>query len=265
LQAIIHLSLGYIISILALYRQNTDKLTRCGTHVKEVALLKLYFHDTPNPRKVALFLEETTTPYEVVGVDIWAAAQHQPAYRAINPNGKVPAIVDGDVTMFDSNAILLFLAERSGQFLGAPDERPQLLSWLMFTASGLGPFSGQAYHFLHVHKDSAYAANRYAREVERHFTVLDTRLSATPWLAGRAYTIADMAAWGWVDFAVRNRLVFGDGDAARWPHLQRWLDAINARPAADRARRAGERLTVKTTFDEETARALFPQNFAERL
>lgn len=228
-------------------------------------MLKLYFHDTPNPRKVALFLEETGTPYEVVGVDIWAGAQHEPAYRAINPNGKVPAIVDGDVAMFDSSAILLYLAEKSGQFLGAPAERPLLLSWLMFTASGLGPFSGQAFHFANVHRDSAYATNRYLREVERHFSVLDKRLAASPWLAGRSYTIADMAAWGWVDFAERNKFVFGDDGPARWPNLKRWLDSVNARPAAERARNAGEKLVVKTAFDDETMRALFPQHYAERL
>lgn len=228
-------------------------------------MLKLYFHDTPNPRKVALFLEETGTPYEVVGVDIWAGAQHEPAYRVINPNGKVPAIVDGEVTMFDSNAILLYLAEKSGQFLGAPAERAQLLSWLMFTASGLGPYSGQAFHFANVHKDSAYATNRYLREVERHFSVLDKRLAATPWLAGESYSIADMAAWGWADFAEHNKFVFGENGPARWPNLKRWLDTIDARPATERARKAGEKLAVKTTFDEETMRALFPQNYAERL
>ena len=228
-------------------------------------MLKLYFHDTPNPRKVALLLEETGIPFEAVGVDIWAGAQHEAAYRAVNPNGKVPAIADGDVTLFDSNAILLYLAEKSGQLLGAPGERPQLLSWLMFTASGLGPFSGQAFHFTNIHKDSAYATHRYLREVERHFSVLDARLAAAPWLAGQSYSIADIAAWGWVDFAERNMFVFGKDGPARWPNLKRWLDAINARPAVARARKVGEGLALKTTFDEETMHALFPQNYAERL
>lgn len=228
-------------------------------------MLKLYYHNTPNPTKVALFLEETNTPYEVVGLDIWAGTQHTEAYRAINPNGKVPAIVDGGVAMFDSNAILLYLAEKAGKFLGDVKARPQLLSWLMFTASGLGPFSGQAFHFLNVHIDSAYATNRYVREVERHFSVLDKRLAASQWLAGPDYTIADMAAWGWVDFAARNGFVFGADGPSRWPDLKRWLDAINAHPAAERARNAGKNLTVKTEFDEETVRALFPQNFNERM
>lgn len=228
-------------------------------------MLKLYYHNTPNPTKVAMFLEETGTPYDVVGVDIWAGAQHTPEFRAINPNGKVPAIIDGDVAMFDSNAILLHLAEVQGQFLGQPKHRPQLLSWLMFVASGLGPYTGQAFHFANVHTESPYATNRYFREVERHFTVLDKRLGGSAWLAGPDYTIADMAAWGWLEFAERNGFVFGADGPARWPNLKRWLDAINARPAAARARNAGTELRIKTAFDEETVRALFPQNFTDRM
>lgn len=228
-------------------------------------MLKLYYHNTPNPTKVALLLEEIAMPYEVVGLDIWTGAQHSADYRAINPNGKVPAIVDGDVVMFDSNAILFYLAEKAGQFLGEAKDRPQLLSWLMFTATGLGPFAGQAFHFVHVHKDSPYSTNRYLREVERHLSVLDKQLGRSAWLVGASYSIADMAAWAWVDFCERNGFVFGADGAARWPHLKRWLDAINARPAASRARNAGANLKVKTEFDEETVRALFPQNFAERL
>ena len=228
-------------------------------------MLKLYFHNTPNSAKVALFLEEAAVPYEVVGVDIWAGDQHGRTYRAINPNGKVPAIVDGGVTMFDSNAILLYLADKTGQFLGKPEERSQLLSWLMFTASGLGPFSGQAFHFSNIHTDSSYATNRYLREVERHFSVLDKHLGGREWLAGGSYSIADIAAWGWVDFAERNKFVLEAGGPSRWPNLKRWLDAINAHPAAERARTAGSGLVLKSEFDEQTMRALFPQNYAEKL
>ena len=228
-------------------------------------MLKFYYHNSPNPAKVALFLEESGTPYEVVGVDIWAGAQHDSAYRAINPNGKVPAIDDDGVILFDSAAILLYLAEKQDRFLGTPAERPQLLSWLMFVASGIGPFAGQAFHFLNVHKDSPYATNRYTREIERQFSVLNKRLSESEWLAGSSYTIVDMAAWGWLDLAERNQFIFGEDGPARWPHIKRWLDAINARPAAERARHAGDRLSMKTEFDEETVRALFPQNFTEAM
>lgn len=228
-------------------------------------MLKLFYHNTPNPTKVALLLEELAHPYEVVATDIWDGAQHTPEFRRINPNGKVPAIIDGDVVIFDSTAILLWLADRAEQFNGDDRSRPQMLSWLMFVASGLGPFCGQAFHFLNIHTVSAYATNRYARELERHFSVLDKHLTLTPWLAGSDYTIADMAAWGWVDFAVRNGLVYGEDGGHRWPALTRWCATINARPAADRARHAGDHLSVKQAFDEDTMRALFPQNYAEAL
>jgi GST-like protein len=117
-------------------------------------VIKLYYHHTPNPAKVALMLEETSLPYEVVGIDMFKGEQHGAAYRAINPNGKVPAIADGAVTLFDSNAILLHLAEKTGKFLGAAADRPHVLSWLMFTATGIGPYTGQAYHFSRVHTDT---------------------------------------------------------------------------------------------------------------
>ena len=116
-------------------------------------MIRFYFHPTPNPAKVALFLEEAGLPYEVIPVDTSKGEQHTPAFRAINPNGKVPAIVDTDgpggkdVRVFDSTAILLYLAEKTGQLLGKPEDRSELLSWLLFIGSGLGPFSGQSVHF----------------------------------------------------------------------------------------------------------------------
>src|SRR5690242_16455808 len=108
------------------------------------AMLKFYFNGSPNPTKVALFLEEAEIPYEPIAIDTRKGDQFAPDFLAINPNGKVPAIVDGDVTMFDSNAILLYLAEKTGKFLPPASQRPQLLSWLMFAATGIGPYSGQA-------------------------------------------------------------------------------------------------------------------------
>jgi GST-like protein len=230
-------------------------------------MIKLYFHRTPNPMKVALALEELGLPYEIVPIDMFKGEQHQPAYRALNPNGKLPAIADDDgVVVFDSNAILLYLAEKSGRLGGADGDRPALLSWLLFAATGLGPFSGQAVHFTLIHTDSAYATHRYLREVERHLTVLDARLARSLYLAGETYTIADIAAWPWIDWAQRNKLVLVDGSAwSKWPHLERWFAAVAERPAVERARNAGRDLVFKTEFDEETARALFPQNFAATL
>tara|TARA_E500000318_G_scaffold55586_1_gene51621 strand:+ start:1169 stop:1861 length:693 start_codon:yes stop_codon:yes gene_type:complete len=229
-------------------------------------MIKLYFHHTPNPLKVVLFLEEARLEYQLLPVDTYKGEQHTAAYRAINPNGKVPTIVDteglqgADVRVFDSNAILLYLGDKTGKFIGAPKDRPELLSWLMFVATGLGPFSGQAVHFSYIHKDSDYATNRYRREVERHYGVLDASLAGREFLVGDAYSIADMAAWGWID---RAEFILGEGALSATPNLKRWFDAIEARPAAGRAHVAGKGLNFKSEFDEETMKAMFPQNFSQ--
>jgi len=222
-------------------------------------MLQFYFHPTPNPTKVALLLEELELPFEVVAVDTFKGEQHTPEYRAINPNGKVPAIVDEGVTVFDSHAILLHLSAKHGKFVpSAPQEHAQMLSWLMFVGTGLSPFSGQAVHFLH-HAPAAigYARNRYLKEVERHYRVLDERLAVSKYLAGDEYTIADIALWGWANFA---GYILGEKGLSDYPHVKRVVDEISARPAAVRAQALKEKLTLKADFDEETRRALFPQN-----
>ncbi len=172
-------------------------------------MIRFYFHPTPNPAKIALFLEEAGLPYEAIPVDTSKGEQHTAAFRAINPNGKVPAIVDTDgpggkeARVFDSTAILLYLAEKTGKFLGTPADRPELLSWLLFIASGLGPFSGQAVHFQFAAPEGLdYAVNRYRREAERHYQVLNDHLEGRDFIVGDGYTIADMSAWGWLDRAV---------------------------------------------------------------
>jgi GST-like protein len=169
----------------------------------EAYTMKFFFHPSPNPMKVALLLEELQTPYELIGVDTFKGEQHQPAFLAINPNAKVPALVDGDATVFDSQAILLHLAHKHQRFLPTSAAgNAELLSWLMFIATGLSPFSGQAVHFLHhAPEDLPYAKNRYLKEVERHYRVLDQRLTAHQFLAGDSYSIADMALWGWANYA----------------------------------------------------------------
>ena len=168
-------------------------------------MIRFFYHSTPNPAKVALFLEEAAVPFEVYPVDTSKGEQHLPAFRAINPNGKVPAIVDtegydgAETRVFDSTAILIYLGEKLGRFLGAPQDRAELLSWLMFVATGVGPFSGQANHFQYAAPaGNDYAVNRYRREVERHYRVLDDRLTGRSFLVGDEYTIADMSLWGWV-------------------------------------------------------------------
>ena len=230
-------------------------------------MIRFYFHPTPNPAKVALFLEESVLPYEVAPVDTGKGEQHLPAFRQINPNGKVPAIVDTDgpggqpVTVFDSTAILLYLAEKTGRFLGQPHDRPMLLSWLMFIGTGLGPFSGQAVHFQHMAPAGLdYAVNRYRREAERHYQVLDDHLAHREYIVGDEYTIADMSAWGWLDRA--GFVMKGESDPlAAFPYIQRWIARVNARPAAARARLVGKDHPFKTGQDEETRRALFPSNY----
>lgn len=230
-------------------------------------MIRLYFHPTPNPAKVALLLEETGLPYEIVAIDTRKGEQHTAAFRAINPNGKVPAIVDTDgpdgqpASVFDSTAILLYLAEKSGRFLGEPALRGELLSWLLFIASGLGPFSGQAVHFQHAAPEKLpYAINRFRREAERHYRVLDERLAGRDYFVGDEYTIVDMSAWGWIA-RVAFVLPGSDDPLAPYPNLKRWFAAIDARPAAARARQAGADHAFKQEMDEEARRALFPSNY----
>jgi GST-like protein len=230
-------------------------------------MIRFYFHPTPNPAKIALFLEETGLPYEIVPVDTRKGEQHLPTFHAINPNGKLPAIVDTngpggrEVRVFDSTAILLYLAEKTEKFLGSPQDRPELLSWLLFLASGLGPFSGQAVHFQHAAPEGlGYAVNRYRREAERHYQVLDEHLKARTYIVGDTYTIADISAWGWIE---RAAYVFkGEADPlAAYPNVKRLIDTVNARPGAARARQVGKDLIFKTENDEEAKRALFPSNY----
>jgi GST-like protein len=230
-------------------------------------MIRFYYHPTPNPAKVALFLEETGLPYQMTPVDTSKGEQHLPAFRAINPNGKVPAIVDTDgpggkeVRVFDSTAILLYLAEKTGKLLGSPDDRPELLSWLMFLGTGLGPFSGQAVHFQYAAPDGLdYAVNRYRREAERHYQVLNDHLEGRNFIVGSTYTIADISAWGWLDRA--SRVMKGAEDPlTAFPAIKRWFVDVDARPAVARAREVGKSHPFKKINDEETKRALFPSNY----
>jgi GST-like protein len=234
---------------------------------KEKPMIRFYFHPTPNPAKIALFLEEAQLPYELVPVDTSKGQQHLAAFRTVNPNGKVPAIVDTDgpggkeVRVFDSTAILLYLAEKTGLFLGAPADRPELLSWLLFIASGLGPFSGQAVHFQYAAPDGlAYAVNRYRREAERHYQVLNDQLAGREFIVGNTYTIADISAWGWLDRA--SRVLKGAADPlGSYPHLKRLFQTVDGRPAVARARAIGADHEFKKVNDDETKRALFPSNY----
>jgi GST-like protein len=224
-------------------------------------MLKFFYSLAPNPMKVALFLEESGLPYQAVPVDTRKGEQHAPDLLALNPNAKVPVIVDGETTVFDSSAILLYLAEKTGQFFPAPALRGEMLSWLMFTASGIGPFSGQAVHFKHYAPEPIpYAINRYDFEAWRHWNLLNERLAAREFMLGESYTLVDMAVWGW---ARAVPFVLGAEAWEKLPHVKRLFDAINARPAAQRASAMKDRHAFKAEMDDEARRAMFPQN--ERL
>lgn len=217
-------------------------------------MIKFYYHPSPNPAKVALFLEEAGLPYELVPIDTRNGEQFSSDFVAINPNSKTPAIVDEGVRVFDSSAILLYLAEKTGKFLPAGDHG-ELLSWMMFIATGIGPYSGQAVHFKHfAPKGLDYAVDRYRFEAERHYGILDTQLSKGEYVLGATYTIADMSAWGWVRAVP---FIFGDSAWGTLPNVKRWFDQISARPAAQRANALKDRFAFKTDMDEDARRHMF--------
>ena len=220
-------------------------------------MLKFYFSGAPNPTKVALFLEEAGLAYEAIPVDTRKGDQHKPEYLTINPNAKVPAIIDGDAVVFDSNAILLYLAEQTGKFLPPKGDkaRGELLSWLMFVASGVGPYAGQSVHFrVYAPEKIEYALNRYAFEAQRHFGILDARLASRKYMLGDAYTIVDMDVWGW---ARLMPTVLGEGAWPKFPNLKRLVDEISARPAAQRAVALKDKHKFKAEMDDEARRAMF--------
>lgn len=223
-------------------------------------MMKLYYHPSPNPLKIALFLEETGMEYELVPVDTRKGEQHDPAFLAINPNAKTPALTDGDAVIFDSTAILLYLAEKSGKYVPTDNTaKAQMLSWLMFVATGIGPYSGQCVHFRHVAPEpKEYALNRYDFEAHRHWQLINDQLEGKKYMLGDEYSIVDMAVWGW---ARAVPFILGGEDAfAALPNVKRLLDDINARPAAQRAEAVKDKFDFKAEMDDEAKKAMFPQN-----
>jgi GST-like protein len=220
-------------------------------------MITFYFNGSPNPTKVALFLEESQLPYVPVPVDTRKGEQFDRNYLAINPNGKVPAIVDGDVTVFDSNAILLYLAEKTDRFLPpkSPALRGEMLSWLMFMATGLGPYCGQAVHFKHFAPEKVpYAITRYLFEAERHFQLLDSHLSDRQYLVAGEYSIVDMDAWGWARMVP---FILGEDAWAKFPNLKNLVDRITARPAAVRAVALKDKFPFKAEMDADARAHMF--------
>jgi GST-like protein len=228
-------------------------------------MLKFYYNTAPNPMKVALLLEELGAPYQPVPVDTRKGEQHLPAFMALNPNAKVPVIDDNGNVVFDSNAILLYLADKAGRFVPtdlSSQSRGDMLTWLMFIASGIGPYSGQAVHFRNMAPEpKEYALNRYDFEAHRHWKILEDRLASRQYLLGAEYSIVDMAFWGWARLLP---YVMGiDNPWGQYPQVKRLFDEISARPAAQRVETLRTAHAFKAEFDEEARRNMFPQN--ERL
>ncbi len=208
-------------------------------------MIQLHYWPTPNGHKVTLFLEEAGLPYELHPVDIGAGDQFKPDFLAISPNNKMPAIVDtapadggAALSVFESGAILLYLAGKTGRFLpGDLRGRNETLAWLFWQVGGLGPMTGQYGHF-HVYAPEPidYAKDRYRREVERLMGVLDKRLAGREFIAGGTLTIADMACHPWIDAYSKAPI-----DMAPYPEVRRWHAAIGARPAVQRAYALGDR------------------------
>lgn len=226
-------------------------------------MIDLYYWTTPNGHKITMFLEEAVIPYRVIPVNISAGEQFDPEFLKIAPNNRIPAMVDrepGDggpaISVFESGAILIYLAEKVGKFLPADlRSRTETLQWLMWQMAGLGPMAGQNHHFSsYAPEKLPYAIERYVKETNRLYGVLDRRLADRAYAAGDDYSIADMAAYPWIVLYERQGQNLAD-----FPHLKRWFEAIQARPATQRAYAVAERVNSNPTVTEEARRFLFGQ------
>ncbi|WBU50751.1 GSH-dependent disulfide bond oxidoreductase [Kosakonia pseudosacchari] len=202
-------------------------------------MIDLYFAPTPNGHKITLFLEEAELEYRLIRVDISKGDQFRPDFLTISPNNKIPAIVDhlpadggAPLSIFESGAILLYLAEKTGKLLsGELRERHLTLQWLFWQVGGLGPMLGQNHHFNHFAPQPVpYAIERYQVETQRLYQVLNKRLERVPWLAGEHYSIADIAAWPWINAHSRQRVELED-----YPAVFNWFERIRTRPATEQA------------------------------
>jgi GST-like protein len=202
-----------------------------------VSKISVYSWPTPNGHKVHVMLEECGLPYEAIPVNIGAGEQFRPDFLAISPNNKIPAIVDpqgpdgAPISLFESGAILVYLAAKTGRFLPAGDRaRFEVLQWLMFQMGGVGPMLGQAHHFrIYAPEKIAYAIERYTNEARRLYGVIDKRLAQSEWLGGAEYSIADIATFPWLRSWQNQGIVLEE-----YPHLKRWFDTIAQRPAVQR-------------------------------
>jgi len=223
-------------------------------------MIELSFWPTPNGYKPLILLEELGIPYELRPVDIFKGEQHTPAFNALSPNGRMPVIVDDDptdggppLTVFESGAILTYLARKSQRFAGFdPREWSHIEQWVYWQMAGLGPMMGQAGHFLnYAPEDVPYAKTRYSREARRLFSVLEARLGERDYLCGE-YSIADIASYPWIRISDFIQLAIEE-----YPRLALWAERIGERPAVKRAYEIGEPLKANQVFDETARQALF--------
>jgi GST-like protein len=226
-------------------------------------MIDLHYWPTPNGWKITIALEELGLPYTIKPVNIGRGEQFRPEFLSISPNNRMPAIVDHDpegdgapIAVFESGAILQYLAEKTRKLI--PDDvrgRYEVLQWLAWQVAGLGPMAGQAGHFRNYAEEKIpYAIDRYVNEVNRLYGVLDRRLADREFVAGDAYSIADIAIWPWT----RRPDYFGQA-LDELPHLRRWREAMAARPAVQRGVEVGKDLRIGPTMDAEARKHLFGQ------
>jgi GST-like protein len=223
-------------------------------------MIDVYFWPTPNGYKVTIFCEEAGVPYRLVPVNIGKGDQFAPEFLDISPNNKMPAIVDPDgpggepISIFESGAILLYLAEKTGRFLPSePRKRWATIEWLMFQMGTVGPMLGQTHHFrMYAPETLEYAIDRYTNEAARIYSVLDRRLENTAYVAGDEYTIADMAIYPWLAPYKRQGQDLDD-----YPNVRRWFDELKERPALRRGIEVGKEVEEAKVSDEERWSNLF--------
>jgi GST-like protein len=228
-------------------------------------MIELFYWPTPNGHKVTLFLEEANLPYRIRPVHIGRGEQFEPEFLKISPNNRIPAIVDHEpldggepLPVFESGAILLYLANKTGLFLSEQlRQRTQTLEWLFWQMGGLGPMAGQNHHFSHYAPERiAYAMERYINETGRLYGVLNKHLSdARDFVAGTSYSIADMAIYPWIVQHERQQQSLSD-----YPALAKWFERIAARPATLAAYKVGESVSTQPTVDEHSKKILFGQS-----
>lgn len=230
-------------------------------------MIKVFTWPTPNGHKVHIMLEECGLPYNAIPVNIGAGQQFEPDFLAISPNNKIPALTDPEgpdgqpISLFESGAILIYLAAKTGKFLPPSDrERFEVLQWVMFQMGGVGPMLGQVHHFrLYAPEKISYAIDRYTNEGKRLYGVIDKRLSQSPWLGGNDYSIADIATFPWL----RNWKNQGV-EMSEYPHLEKWFNTIAARPAVERGVAVLAELRRPITGDKEREALFGSQQYQRR-